>query len=76
MESTVHPHVCGAYETVPWIPADLRRFIPTYVGLTLADGRGQFLSTVHPHVCGAYVVALHHGVVLGGLSLINVRITL
>ena len=46
-------------ETVPWIPADLRRFIPTYVGLTPADGRGQFLSTVHPHVCGAYVVALH-----------------
>ena len=30
------------------------RFIPTYVGNTLAPSQSVVLSTVHPHVCGEH----------------------
>ena len=33
----------------------MKRFIPTYVGLTFCIRGLPFLYSVHPHVCGAYL---------------------
>ena len=42
---------------LPFLPARRRRntrFIPTYVGLTVARSAASMAVAVHPHVCGAY----------------------
>ena len=52
--TSVHPHVCGVYESQRLFKESLIRFIPTYVGFTVVEGQNFPVMAVHPHVCGVY----------------------
>ena len=54
VEATVHPHVCGEYQSLPCIALAWLGSPPRVWGILVCTLSRLSCPAVHPHVCGEY----------------------